>query len=72
MALRVNIKRKDPRFKGDQPRYNAVVSGPLETMDARLRRFLELQGLAPFKEEDGVSIWTNPPAIGGAPVSPAE
>lgn len=68
MALRVNIKRKDPRFKGDQPRYNAVVSGPLETMDARLRRFLELQGLAPFKEEDGVSIWTNPPAIGGAPV----
>lgn len=68
MALRVNIKRKEPRFKGDHPRYNAVVSGPLETMDSRLRRFLELQGLSPFKEEEGVSIWTNPPVIGGPPV----
>lgn len=68
MALRVNIKMKEPRFKGDQPRYNAVVSGPRETMEPRLRRFLELQGLSPYKEEDGVSIWTNPPAIGGPPV----
>lgn len=68
MALRVNIKRKDPRFTGDRPRYHAVVSGPSETMDSRLRRFLELQGLSPFKEEDGVSIWSNPPVIGGAPV----
>lgn len=68
MPLRVNIKRRDPRFKGDHPSYNAVVSGPSETMNGRLRRFLELQGLAPFKEEDGVSIWTNPPAIGGPPV----
>lgn len=66
--LRVNIKRKDPRFKGDQPRYNAVVSGPIETMDDRMRRFLELQGLTPYREDDGVSIWTNPPAIGGPPV----
>lgn len=68
MALRVNIKKKDERFKGDSPRYHAVVSGPSETMDSRLRRFLELQGLAPFKEEEGVSIWSSPPAIGGAPV----
>lgn len=68
MVLRVNIKRKDPRFKGDHPRYNAVVSGPQETMDAKMRRFLELQGLSPFKEEEGVSIWTNPPVIGGPPV----
>jgi len=68
MVLRVNVKRKDPRFKGDQPRFNAVVSGPLETMDAKMRRFLELQGLAPYKEEDGVSIWTTPPAIGGPPI----
>ena len=68
MVLRVNIKRKDPRYKGDHPRYNAVVSGPQETMDAKMRRFLELQGLSPFKEEDGVSIWTNSPVIGGPPV----
>jgi SNF2 family DNA or RNA helicase len=68
MALRVNIKRKDPRFKGDLPRYHAVVSGPMETIDSRLRRFLELQGLSPFKEEEGVSIWSNQPVIGGAPV----
>lgn len=68
MVLRVNIKRKDPKFKGDQPRYNAVVSGPTETMPPKLRRFLELQGLAPWKEEDGMSIWTAPPSIGGPPV----
>lgn len=68
MALRVNIKKKDPKFKGDQPRYNAVVSGPLETMGPKLRRFLELQGLSPWKEEDGVSIWTSPPTIGGPAV----
>jgi len=68
MVLRVNIKHKDPKFKGDQPRYNAVVSGPTETMPPKLRRFLELQGLAPWKEEDGMSIWTAPPSIGGPPV----
>ena len=68
MALRINIKVKESRFKGDQPRYNAVVSGPPETMSPKLRRFLELQGLSPFKEEEGVSIWTNSPVIGGAPV----
>jgi SNF2 family DNA or RNA helicase len=68
MVLRVNIKRKEPRFKGDHPAYNAVVSGPQETMDAKMRRFLELQGLSPFKEEEGFSIWTNPPVIGGPPV----
>lgn len=68
MALRVNIKRKDPRFKGGLPRHHAVVSGPMETIDSRLRRFLELQGLSPFKEEEGVSIWSNQPVIGGAPV----
>lgn len=68
MALRVNIKRKDARFNGDQPRFYAVVSGPTETMGSRLRRFLELQGLSPLSEEDGVSIWSSPPAIGGPPV----
>lgn len=68
MTLRVNIKRKEPRFKGDLPRHHAVVSGPFETMDARLRRFLELQGLSPFREVDGISIWSSPPAIGGPPV----
>ena len=68
MALRVNIKKKDPRFKGDLPRYHAVVSGPIETMTDKLRRFLELQGLSPLREEDGTSIWSSPPAIGGPPV----
>ena len=68
MNLRVNIKMKEPRFKGDQPRYHAVVSGPRETMEPRLCRFLELQGLSPYKEEDGHLIWSSPPAIGGPPV----
>lgn len=67
MVLKINIKMKDPRFKGDRPRYHAVVSGPTETMTERMRRFLELQGLSPFKEEDGFSIWSCPPAIGGPP-----
>jgi hypothetical protein len=68
MVLRVNIKRKDPKFKGDHPRYNPVVSGPTETIGPKLRRFLELQGLAPWTEEGGLSIWTAPPSIGGPPV----
>lgn len=65
MTLKLNIKRKDARFKGDRNSYNAVVSGPTETFAPKLRRFLELQGFTPFKEDDGFSIWTTPYSIGG-------
>lgn len=65
MVLKINLKMKNARFKGDQPRYHTVVSGPTETIPPMMRRFLELQGLSPFKEEDGFSIWASPPAIGG-------
>ena len=67
MPLKVNIKRKDPRFKGDKPRYNVVVSGPAETFTSALRRSLEMQGLSPFKDDGGLAIWSSMPQIGGAP-----
>ena len=67
MALQVNIKRKEPKFKGDKPRYNAVVSGPQETFTPKLCRMLEFQGLSEFKNDNGFSIWSSMPQIGGAP-----
>lgn len=68
MPLTVNIKTKPPKFEGDQPRHHAVVSGPSETFQRPLRRYLELHGLSPLREEDDFSIWSSRPAIGGPPL----
>jgi len=67
MPLKVNIKRKDAKFKGDKPRYNAVVSGPRETFTPALCRALEIQGLAPMMDEGGLVVWSSMPQIGGPP-----
>ena len=67
MPLSINVKRRDPRFKGDQPRFLAVVSGPSETFRPELCRLLELQGLAPIKDDDGFAIWSQMPSPGPAP-----
>lgn len=65
MPIKVNIKMKDPKFKGDQPSFNVSVSGPSEIFSARLKRTLELNGLSPYIENDGMSVWTAPYNIGG-------
>ena len=67
MPLRVNVKRREPKFPGDQPSYNTVVSGPAETFTPALRRLLEVNGLEPYKETDGIVIWSSIPSIGGPP-----
>ncbi|MXX88724.1 MAG: DEAD/DEAH box helicase [Boseongicola sp. SB0677_bin_26] len=67
MPLQVNIKRRAPRFKGDEPSFHAVVSGPRETFKPDLCRMLELHGLAPFKDEEGFSIWSAMPSSGPPP-----
>jgi len=67
MPLKVNVKRKDPKFKGDKPKYNVVVSGPRETFTPAVCRSLELNGMGPFMDEDGLVVWSSMPQIGGAP-----
>lgn len=67
MALRVNVESKAPKFKGDETKYNVVVSGPHETFAKSLCPSLELNGLAPLVNEGGVVIWSSMPQIGGAP-----
>jgi hypothetical protein len=65
MPIKVNIKRKDAKFKGGQPTYNVSVSGPTEIFSAKLCRLLELNGLSPYIENEGRSVWTAPYNIGG-------
>ncbi|MFX4300211.1 SNF2-related protein [Pseudosulfitobacter pseudonitzschiae] len=65
MTIKVNIKMKDPKFKGDHPSFNVSVSGPTEIFSAKLKRTLELNGLSPYIENDGMTIWTAPYNIGG-------
>lgn len=65
MPIKVNIKKKEPKFKGDQPSYNVSVSGPTEVFSAKLCRTLELNGLSPYIENEGLSVWTAPYNIGG-------
>ena len=67
MPLKVNVKRKDAKFKGDKPKYNVVVSGPRETFTPAICRSLELNGMGPFMDEDGLVVWSSMPQIGGAP-----
>lgn len=67
MPLKVNVKRREAKFKGDKPKYNTVVSGPRETFTKPLCRLLETQGLAPFIDEGGLVVWSSMPQIGGAP-----
>ncbi len=67
MPLKVNVKRKDAKFKGDRPKFNVVVSGPRETFTPAMCRSLELNGMGPFMDEDGLVVWSSMPQIGGAP-----
>jgi SNF2 family DNA or RNA helicase len=67
MALKINVKRRDAKFKGDKAKFNVVVSGPRETFTPPMCRSLELNGLAPMMDEGGSVIWSSMPQIGGAP-----
>lgn len=65
MALNVNIKRKEPKFQGDQPSWNISVSGPTEVFTEPLRRLLFLHGLNELSEPGAErQAWSTRPAIG--------
>lgn len=65
MPLNVNIKRKDPKFQGDQPSWNAVVGGPSEVFTEPLKRLLFLHGLTALSSEgEEWQNWCTRPAIG--------
>ncbi|MCE6959247.1 DEAD/DEAH box helicase [Cereibacter sphaeroides] len=69
MRLSVNIKRKDPKFQGDQPSWYIVVSGPAETFTDALRRMLYLHGLNELSEQgEEHQTWSSRPAIGAPPL----
>lgn len=67
MPLKVNVKRKEPKFKGDHAKYNMVVSGPREIFSKQICRTMEMHGLAPMMDENGLVVWSSLPQIGGAP-----
>lgn len=65
MPLSVNIKRKDPKFEGDQPTWNAVVGGPAEIFTEPLRRLLFLHGLNDLSEPGSEwQTWSSRFAVG--------
>lgn len=66
MPVKVKIGRKDPSFKGGPVTYNVSVFGPEGDFTTGLRRTLELNGITPFKNDDGILIWSAPYSMGGA------
>lgn len=67
MPIQVNIKRKDPKFEGDQPSFNIVVDGPVELFNDKLVRFLYLHGLNGMSDEGEHAVYSTPYSIGAPP-----
>lgn len=69
MPMRITVKTTPPKFEGDKPTHNISVRGPVELISGerhrKTRRFMELYGLEPFRNEDGIVTWSCRPAIGG-------
>lgn len=70
MPMQVNIKKKEPRFKGDKPTYYPVVSGSVDHMSRQIENYLALNGLSRMgdpEERSEFVVWSGRPQIGGPP-----
>ncbi|MBW3243399.1 hypothetical protein KUV57_12065 [Epibacterium sp. DP7N7-1] len=68
MPINIELKKKDPKFKGDRPSYNLVVSGPVELFNKGMERFMFMHGMNALNAEGEFSIWSTPPSIGAPPL----
>lgn len=68
MPISVELKKKDPKFSGDMPRYNVVASGPVELFTPTMHRYMYLHGMNALNERGEYSVWSSPPAIGAPPL----
>ena len=68
MPVKISIKTKDAKFKGDLLLHNVTVSGPRELFTSKLERFLFLHGLNSLNSNGGFNVWSTryaitPPAL---------
>lgn len=68
MPINVEIKKKDPRFNWDRPRWNIVASGPVELLQARIERFMFLHGMNGLPASDDFATSSSRASIGAPPV----
>lgn len=68
MPLKFNVKKHEPRFKGDRPSWNATVSGPYELFSDKLDKTLFQHGLNSLPGESNIVVWSTRPANSPPPL----